>query len=211
MVFGHYGSARDEPAPPYRHEYSIEAGCIRQQLQRRSALPGDDAVVVVGMNYDGAGLCNHVGETGLPGGQARSAGHDFSALPGHGLLLDPRGIVRNHDPRGNAPAAGRQGDRGAVIARRMRCYAASGFLLRQRPDGVHRPPSLEGTNTLQVFTFQKNPAADKLVKGRTMKNRRPVDPTGDGSCRSPDIGGCGRLPPGRQLRVPHGSRNSSRR
>jgi hypothetical protein len=148
------GHAGDQPAAAHRDQHRVHVRQLVQNLQSDGALPGDDLVVVEGVDEGGAGLLLHLAGPGI--GVVIGAGHqtDLRPIGAGGLHLADGSPVRHAHHAVHAHAGGGERHALGVVARAAGQDPRLFLLLRQLADLVIRAPQLEAACGLKVLGLE---------------------------------------------------------
>ncbi len=132
-----------QAAARYGRANDIEVGNLFEEFESGGALPGDHAVVIVGVNQRRAGFSQQLRRGRRAGFERWFAKRNFAAVGLHGAHLYFRSVARHHHPGANAAQLRGQRQRRAVISRGVSHDAARGFSLAQGKNGVRRAANFE--------------------------------------------------------------------
>ena len=130
--------------------------------------------VGVGVYQAGAGVRLHPRRRRLAGGDGGRAGVQGGALTRDVGPFGGVGAFRHHHVARDAPRTRGQGQRGAMVAGRMRDHAAGRRRFVQRPYGVARAAELEGARPLQRLGLEMQLAAGQRIQCARAQDGRGV-------------------------------------
>ena len=161
-MLGRHRDPGNDPAAADRHDDAIETGLVFEHLDADRALPGDDLVVVIGVDEDVALLLDHRLGGHLAVGQCLARKHDLGAMRPRALDLGRRRRLRHDDDRRDAELARVIGNRLRVVAGRHGDHPARPLGRGQIGHLVEGAAILERTGDLQVLEFDVDLRAGDL-------------------------------------------------
>ena len=164
-ALGRERGAADESAAAHGRADDIERRNLRQQLERRGALPRDDSLVIERMNELARLGGKNLREPLLARRQSGLAQFHARARRFDGRDFRARGIPGDDDDGAHAARPRRQRQRIAVIARGVRDHErrARRIELQQH---VHGAAIFERAAGLQVFALEEHLRADARIERR---------------------------------------------
>jgi hypothetical protein len=159
---GRHGVAADEAAAAHRRDQHLEIRARRQHLERNGALPGDDAIVVVGMNEGKPLLGRELVGKGAGLGQSLAVEDDVGAEMLGMADFDEGGALGHHDGGRNVQAPGVVGHSLGMVPGRHGDDAAPPLLVRQALQLVKGAAVLERAGELQVLELDPELGAGDL-------------------------------------------------
>ena len=145
--------AGNQPAAADGHHHGVHIGQLIQNLQPDGALPGNDQLVIVGVDKGHTGflLQLHRAVVGVIVGALDQL--DPGTQPLGAFYLHNRGGIRHTHHAGYAHAGGCQRHALRVVACRTGNYALGAFLLGQLADFIVGAAQLKAAGHLQIFGF----------------------------------------------------------
>ena len=148
------GDAGNQSAAAHRHHHSVHIRQLVENFQTNRALPGDDLLVIVGVNKGHVVLLLQL--HGLVVGFVVGAGHkaDLRAQIFGVLHLHQGRAVRHTDDAADAAPGSRQRHALRMVARRAGNDALGALLLRKLADFIVSAPHLKAASGLQVLGLE---------------------------------------------------------
>ena len=152
-------AATQEAAAAHRADDHVQVRHLRQKFGRDGGLAGHHHEVVVRVHEGRSGALDQLARGALARRQRGRAVADLAAVAAHRGTLGFRGVVGHHDVGADAAQARRACQRGGMVARGMRRYAAARLVLAQRKHRVGGATCLEGAALLEGLALEKQPRA----------------------------------------------------
>ena len=148
------GNAGDQSAAAHRHHHSVHIRQLVKDFQADGALPGDDLLVIVGVDKGHVVLLLQL--HGLIVGFIVGAGHkaDLRAQIFGILHLHQGRAVRHTDDAADAAPGSRQRHALRMVARRAGNDALCAFLFGKLADLIVSAPHLKAAGSLQVLGLE---------------------------------------------------------
>ena len=145
--------AGNQPAAADGYHHGVHIGQLIQNLQPDGTLPGNDQLVIVGVDKGHTGflLQLHRAVVGVIVGALDQL--DLGTQPLGAFYLHNRGGIRHTHHTGYAHAGGCQRHALRVVARRAGNYALGALLLGQLADFIVGAAQLKAAGHLQIFGF----------------------------------------------------------
>ena len=178
-LFHRAGDAADQAAAADRHHDRFDIRKLLQHLEPDRALPGDDLIVIEGM--DEGELLLLLQARGLLAGFVivRAVQDDLRAKAARGGDLYQRRGLRHDDARANAQPRRVKGHALRVIAGARGDHAVRALLRRELQQPVQRAALLEGAGTLQILQLEIDGMAGQLGEIVRYLARRIVEDIAD--------------------------------
>lgn len=127
------------------------------------------------MNEGGAGFGLETVGGRLSIGHSWLAEGDLSSVTSNGLFFDLGSVLGHDDVGGDATPAGGEGQCLGVVAGGMSDDASTSEFVGERKDGIGGAANFEGTDFLEVVTFEEDLASHAFVEGGAAKDRSAVN------------------------------------
>lgn len=177
--FGAQASTAKETASADGSEDGVEVGDFFQKFFCGGGLAGDDPIVVVGMDEDGAGFGLNACAGFSPRGHGGFGERDFAAVAFDGAAFYWRSVFWHDDVGGDAAPRGGTGYGSSVIAARGSDDAMSGFRIGEGEDRVGRAANFEGPGFLEIVALEEKLDASDGVQGMRSEDGSAMDARGD--------------------------------
>ena len=183
-LFHRDGDATDQASAADGADDGFDVGMLSQNFQADRSLPGDDRVVIEGVNK-----CQIVALAAARGFFAgfvvvRAVEHNFAAEILGGRNFGERRGQRHHNLRADAVPSGMVGQALRMVAGRGGNHSAGALFVGEREQPVERAAFFVGAGTLQVIELEIDRVSGRLRKsfrlGAGRKIDRAVDALGGG-------------------------------
>ena len=171
---GRGGDAGNEPAAADGNDDRVESRDVVQDFESRGSLPGDNFLVVIGMDENQPVARRAFQGEGLDGVDAVAPQFDPRAKRLGAADLGEGGAFGHHDGRRNAEPLGVIGDALRMVAGGHRDHAALFFVRGQAVELDQRAAILEGSGALQGFELEIDIGVEQIGK-RTGPDCRRAD------------------------------------
>lgn len=173
--FGAEAAAAEKAAAADRSEEGVDVGDLFQKLFGGGGLAGDDAIVIVGMDEDGAGFGLNARGSFLARGDGRLGEGDATAVAFDGTALYLGGVPGHDDVCGNAAPRSGAGDGRAMIAAGGRDNPVNGFGVCERENRIGGAANFERAGFLEVVALEEELGAGDVVEGMRSENGSAMD------------------------------------